>query len=66
LNLTQPDLKESDIVDLGLRYDLTVPLVRFYANNQAKVANPFKAIQNRLCVARGSSPEGALSTVYAM
>jgi len=37
-------LKEQ-IVDLGLRFDLTVPLVRFYANNQANLPNPFKAIQ---------------------
>jgi histidyl-tRNA synthetase len=34
-----------DLADLGLRFDLTVPLVRFYANNQASLPNPFKAIQ---------------------
>lgn len=36
---------ENDLVDLGLRYDLTVPLVRYYANNAAKLPQPFKAIQ---------------------
>ena len=36
---------EADLVDLGLRYDLTVPLARYYANNAGKLANPFKAIQ---------------------
>lgn len=36
---------ESDLADLGLRYDLTVPLCRFYANNRAKLPSPFKVIQ---------------------
>lgn len=45
LDLTKPDLKEEDIVEEGLRYDLTVPLARFYANNKEKLPNPFKAIQ---------------------
>lgn len=45
LNLTKPDLKEEDIAEEGLRYDLTVPLARFYANNKDKLPNPFKAIQ---------------------
>ena len=37
--------EESDLVDGGLRYDLTVPLVRFYSNNNANLPSPFKAIQ---------------------
>jgi len=45
LNLTKPNLTEADIVEEGLRYDLTVPLARFYANNREKLPNPFKAIQ---------------------
>lgn len=36
---------ESDLADLGLRYDLTVPLARFYANNQNELLTPFKSIQ---------------------
>lgn len=36
---------EKDIADMGLRYDLTLPLTRYYANNRAKLANPFKVIQ---------------------
>lgn len=36
---------ESDLVDCGLRYDFTVPLVRFYANNMGKLISPFKSIQ---------------------
>lgn len=36
---------EADLVDGGLRYDLTVPLVRFYSNNQASLPSPFKALQ---------------------
>ena len=36
---------EEDLVDGGLRYDLTVPLVRFYANNAHDLPTPFKALQ---------------------
>lgn len=36
---------ENDLTDSGLRYDLTVPLVRFYSNNAAGLPNPFKALQ---------------------
>lgn len=36
---------ESDLVDSGLRYDLTVPLTRYYANNANNLPAPFKALQ---------------------
>lgn len=36
---------ESDLVDGGLRYDLTVPLVRFYSNHANELPSPFKALQ---------------------
>ena len=36
---------EEEVVDGGLRYDLTVPLVRYYANNAASLPAPFKALQ---------------------
>ena len=36
---------EADLADGGLRYDLTVPLVRFYSNNAASHTSPFKALQ---------------------
>ena len=36
---------ENDLVDAGLRYDLTLPLARYYSNNQANLPNPFKALQ---------------------
>ena len=35
----------NDLVDSGLRYDLTVPLCRFYSNNKDKLTMPFKAMQ---------------------
>jgi histidyl-tRNA synthetase len=35
----------SDLVDLGLRYDLTVPLSRFYGNNRANLPDPFRSFQ---------------------
>lgn len=37
--------EESDLVDGGLRYDLTLPLSRYYANNSASLPAPFKALQ---------------------
>ncbi|MBE5847284.1 MAG: histidine--tRNA ligase [Lachnospiraceae bacterium] len=36
---------ESDLVDGGLRYDLTVPLVRYYSNHANDLPSPFKALQ---------------------
>ncbi|MCR5156977.1 MAG: histidine--tRNA ligase [Butyrivibrio sp.] len=37
--------EENDLTDSGLRYDLTVPLVRFYANHTSELPAPFKALQ---------------------
>lgn len=37
--------EEADLVDGGLRYDLTVPLVRFYSNHANELPSPFKALQ---------------------
>ncbi|MDE6664467.1 MAG: histidine--tRNA ligase [Lachnospiraceae bacterium] len=34
-----------DLVDGGLRYDLTVPLVRYYSNHANELPSPFKALQ---------------------
>ena len=34
-----------ELADLGLRFDLTVPLTRYYASNQAKLPKVFKAMQ---------------------
>ena len=36
---------EADLVDGGLRYDLTVPLSRYYSNNVSELPSPFKALQ---------------------
>lgn len=36
---------EADLVDGGLRYDLTVPLARYYANHANELPSPFKAMQ---------------------
>jgi histidyl-tRNA synthetase len=35
----------SELADLGLRFDLTVPLTRYYATNHAKLPRVFKAMQ---------------------
>ena len=44
LNVAQA-LTEEEVVDFGMRYDLTVPLVRYYSNNSANLPSPFKALQ---------------------
>lgn len=36
---------DADVVDFGMRYDLTVPLVRYYANHANGLPTPFKALQ---------------------
>ncbi|MBR1471283.1 MAG: histidine--tRNA ligase [Lachnospiraceae bacterium] len=36
---------EADLVDSGLRYDLTVPLSRYYAEHASELPTPFKALQ---------------------
>ncbi len=37
--------EENDLTDSGLRYDLTLPLSRYYSNNGANLPSPFKALQ---------------------
>ncbi len=37
--------EEKALSDMGLRYDLTLPLSRYYAANRAKLPAPFKVIQ---------------------
>ena len=36
---------EADLVDGGLRYDLTLPLSRYYSNHVNELPSPFKALQ---------------------
>ena len=43
--LADTPIDRQELADFGLRFDLTVPLVRFYAHNQGTLPNPFKAIQ---------------------
>ena len=38
-------IDSSSLVDGGLRYDLTLPLSRYYSNNANELPNPFKALQ---------------------
>ena len=44
LNLEEAK-QEQDLVDSGLRYDLTVPLSRYYSNHSNELPSPFKALQ---------------------
>ncbi|WP_280369746.1 histidine--tRNA ligase [Nocardia wallacei] len=41
----EADTPTRDLIDLGLRFDLTVPLTRFYGNNHANLPTPFRSLQ---------------------
>ena len=43
--LANTPVDEKELSDLGLRYDLTLPLSRYYANNRNSLPSPFKCIQ---------------------
>lgn len=43
--LEKSPVDEKELCDLGLRYDLTLPLSRYYANNKNSLPSPFKCIQ---------------------
>lgn len=42
---SDPESLAESLADNGMRYDLTVPLARYYANNKDKLPTPFKALQ---------------------
>jgi histidyl-tRNA synthetase len=43
--LTELPASLDELADLGLRFDLTVPLTRFYGNNHATLPTPFRSFQ---------------------
>ena len=43
--ISSGNITEKELSDLGLRYDLTLPLSRYYANNRNSLMSPFKVIQ---------------------
>ena len=45
MTLQKENLTEKDLADMGLRFDLTLPLSRYFANNKAELRLPFKVIQ---------------------
>ncbi|MBX9686002.1 MAG: histidine--tRNA ligase [Candidatus Obscuribacterales bacterium] len=54
--LETPDFNRDELSDLGLRFDLTVPLVRYYSANQSNLPNPLKSLQIG-SVFRAESPQ---------
>ena len=54
---------DADLVDGGLRYDLTVPLSRYYSNNANE---PFQGSADGQCVESRPSPERPLPSVHAV
>ena len=63
LDLTVPNLRENDLLDMGLRYDLTLPLSRYFANNRSKLREPFKVIQIDKVYRAETAAKGALPRV---
>ena len=53
--------EENDLVDGGLRYDLTVPLARYYANHSNELPAPFKALQ----IGNGNNTGAVLPQYFA-
>ncbi len=43
--LEKGDVTEKELSDMGLRYDLTLPLSRYFSNNKNELMTPFKVIQ---------------------
>jgi len=43
--LNEKEVSEASLSDMGLRYDLTLPLSRYFANNRNNLLTPFKVIQ---------------------
>lgn len=43
--LQKENVTDKELSDMGLRYDLTLPLSRYYANNRNDLLSPFKVIQ---------------------
>lgn len=54
--LESGNISRDELSDLGLRFDLTVPLVRYFSANQSHLPNPLKAIQIG-SVFRAESPQ---------
>ncbi len=56
----------NDLSDIGLRYDLTLPLSRYYANNRGKLISPMKCIQIDKVFRAERPQKRAYERVYAM
>ena len=58
--------KENDLVDSGLRYDLTVPLCRYYSNNANELPVPVQSTSDGKCMACRPSAERKIPPVHAV
>ena len=65
LDRTVP-IAPAEAADLALRYDLTVPLTRFYASHCSELPAVFRSLQIGPVSAGGASPERPLPAVHAM
>ena len=58
--------EEADLVDGGLRYDLTVPLVRYYSNHVSELPSPFKALYHILVILTTFQTSSVITFVMVM
>ena len=56
---------ENDLADSGLRYDLTLPLSRYYSNNAANLPSPFKALQCDIDIFGDATSQAEIELVLA-
>ena len=56
---------EKELSDMGLRYDLTLPLSRYYAANKEKLPVPFKVIQQTVCTAPSARRRAVCANLYS-
>ena len=63
LDLSKPTTEEA-VTDSGLRYDLTLPLSRYYSNHANELPSPFKALQIG-SVFRADRPQREIDLILA-
>ena len=56
---------EAEVVDGGLRYDLTLPLSRYYSNNAANLPSPLRLFRWEVCGEQTVPRRGVSASLYS-